>query len=207
MKKSCKIILKYVCRTLRKIPILYAFYQNEKIHKIRKRMGYKSEKLRTTLASKVSTIANPFPFPRNSRARHSNLSPLDRLVPIPFWSYPNVLEFTLKECNRVGRSDRSVRSSREREIVIDGGKQRNFVGGGIKENSRMKWWEGCGIVEQRRFTMMVASLVKANVALPSNSPAATCIPWPFPYSFHLSRICLSFLYMKHEHSTCEDLKE
>lgn len=27
--------------------------------------------------------------------------------------------------------------------------------------------EGCGIVEQGRFTMMVASLVKANVALPS----------------------------------------
>lgn len=129
-EKSCKILnWNMSAGHGEKIPILHAFYENEKIHKIRKRMGYASEKLRATLASKVSTIASPFPFPRNSRARHSNLSPLDRLVPMPFWSYPNVLEFTLKECNQVGRSDRSVRSGREREIVI-GGKQKDFVGGG-----------------------------------------------------------------------------
>lgn len=148
-----------------KMSILYTIRQNEKIHKIRERMGYESEKLRTTLASKVSTIASPFPFPRNSRARHSNLSPPDRLVPILFRSHPNVLEFTLKECNRDGRSDRSVRSSGEREIVIDG--SGTLWAEGDKGEFEDEMVEGCGIVEQGRFTMMIASLVKANVALPS----------------------------------------
>lgn len=60
--------------------------------------------------------------------------------------------------------------------------QRNFEG--WEREKRIQGWNGggCGIVERSRFTMMAASPVKANVALPSWPSDATCIPWPLPYS-------------------------
>lgn len=60
-------------------------------------------------------------------------------------------------------------------VIADGDEKRNAAGGEEKRiQGGAKWQEkerereeDCGIFEQRRFTMMVASPVKANVALPS----------------------------------------
>jgi len=125
--------------------------------------------LHTNLASTFPS----FPSVANFPARHSNL-PFGRLASMPFWSHPNVLEFTLKAARSPGGGQEvSVREIGGCEIVIYGGTTPEQRG-----NSRVKWWQekGCGIVGRRRFTMMVASPVKANVALPFQPPAATCIP-------------------------------
>lgn len=102
---------------------------------MQKRMGHESARPRATLAGKVSTIAvsslHPSTQIGNSRARHSNLASLERLASMPFWSRPNVLEFTLKGVQPGWRPDRSEGSSGEREVVINGG-------------SRETWRDGSG---------------------------------------------------------------
>lgn len=175
--------------------LLYIYKrQNKKRCKIQKRMGHESARPRATLAGKISTIAISSLYPSipfgNSRARHSNLASPDRLASVPFWSHPNVLEFTLEGVQLGWRPDRSEGTqwrARDRHRW-----QRNFEG--WKWEKRIQGWNGsgCGIVERSRFMMMVASPVKANVALPYWLSAATCIPWPFPYG---SRLFPSGIYL------------
>jgi len=105
-------------------------------------MGHENARPRATLAGKISTIAVSSLYPSipfgNSRARHSNLASPDRLASVPFWSHPNVLEFTLERVQLGWRPDRSegpVESARS-SSPVEAEKLREMVG---KENSRVKW--------------------------------------------------------------------
>ncbi|TGZ55909.1 hypothetical protein DBV15_06054 [Temnothorax longispinosus] len=72
---------------------------------------------------------------------HSNLASPDRLASMPFWSHPNVLEFTLKGSS-LGCGDQigargPVESARSSSTRVGAEKLRGMGVG--KENSRVKW--------------------------------------------------------------------
>lgn len=130
-------------------------------------------------------LQGPFPFPRT-------IPEQDIQISLSAWSARPRAILIVSQCIGIhfkgvqsGWKVRSVRwgpaeSARSSSTVEGGG---TLWAEGNKGEFEDEMVEGCGIVEQRRFTMMVALLVKANVALPSNLPAATRIPWPFSYSF------------------------
>lgn len=109
---------------------------------IRKRMGHEGSRAGRALAGKFPAIPVVPPV-ANSRARHSDLTPPRRLASTPFWSHPNVSEFTLKGCQsgwpesvRLARSLRDRHRRRRREKRIQGrAGRRGCCGGGREEYS------------------------------------------------------------------------
>ena len=152
-------------------------------------VGEAQEVARLPAISAFHSSAQPSPIPKQDiqisprrRGSHIRVS--------PFWSHPNVLEFTLKGDTGPKRSkgvrqhrrqrgqdyQSPKRKARQRSVSVGRGLQ-----GSSDEEERVgKVTSGSemerGIEEHRRFTMMGVSLVKANVApalrLASATPAS-----------------------------------
>lgn len=171
----------------KEISILYIYRRRKnkkKCKKHKKRMGHESARPRATLAGKVSTIAVSsllhLPFCRQfpGKTFKSRFGWSARVHAILVASQCIGIHFKGVQSGwRPDRSEGGPAEGARSSSTVEAEKLR-----GTGWEKRIQGWNGggCGIVERSRFTMMVASPVKANVALP---PAATCIPWPFPYGY------------------------
>lgn len=104
------------------------------------------EEARSNMADKFlhrnfSSFFPYFPSVANSRARHSNL-PFGRLASMPFWSHPNVLEFTLKGCSEGAGGQIGPRG------LAEGARSSSTAGSGVTSwtewGKRIQGWNGGG---------------------------------------------------------------